>query len=180
MSAKKRTAMARPAGENITADYLSETAARLALLAPPVRPPAARVKEQLLARVRAAQLAQPPAPAGWHFESTTAAEGWRDAAFPGVRSKTLSVDEARDVVLVLIEMAPGARFPDHLHAAGGEEGIVISGDVITAGRLMRTGDYYLAEEGTAHTDTVSPHGCVALVSITARAWQSWRDKGATI
>jgi quercetin dioxygenase-like cupin family protein len=77
--------------------------------------------------------------------------------------------------MVLIEMAPGARFPDHVHDAGGDEGIVISGDVITRGRLMRAGDYYFAAEGTAHLDTVSPSGCTALVSLTARAWKKWRE-----
>src|ERR1043166_1823842 len=111
--------------------------------------------------------------------SARAEEGWRGGVFPGVRFKTLSVDESRDVVVLLIEIAPGARFPDHLHDAGGDEGIVISGDVITGGRMMRAGDYYFAEEGTAHTDTISPSGCVALVTLTARAWKKWRENMAS-
>src|SRR5450432_2283812 len=80
---------------------LSETAALLALAAPPSAAPPLRVREQLLARIRAAQAPglMPPAAAepGWRFESANAGEGWRAASFPGVRLKTLSVDEARDV-----------------------------------------------------------------------------------
>ena len=159
---------------------LSETEATLALAAPVTASPSPRVKEQLLARIRGANAAVANVtPPGWRFESAKAEAGWRGGVFPGVRFKTLSVDDQRDVVVVLIDMAPGARFPDHLHDAGGDEGIVISGDVITAGRLMRAGDYYHAEEGTAHLDTVSPSGCVALVSLTARSWKKWREHMAS-
>lgn len=156
---------------------LSEAEATLALGAPPTAAPSPRVKEQLLARIRAGRATEAKVtPPGWRFDSARDAEGWREGAFPGLRFKTLSVDENRDVVMLLVEMAAGARFPDHLHDAGGDEGIVISGDVITGGRLMQAGDYYFAAEGTAHTDTVSPSGCTALVSLTARAWKKWREQ----
>lgn len=159
---------------------LSEAEATLAFAAPLAAVPSPRVKEQLLTRVRGANATVANVtPPGWRFESASADAGWRGASFPGVRFKTLSVDERRDVVVVLIEMAAGARFPDHVHDAGGDEGIVISGDVITAGRLMRAGDYYIAAEGTAHIDTVSPSGCTALVSLTARAWKKWREQMAS-
>lgn len=148
----------------------------LAWAAPPVDGPSPRVKETLLARIRASQAtAKNEAQPGWRFESAQAEAGWRASGFPGLRFKTLSVDEARDVVMVLIEMQPGAKFPDHVHHDGGDEGIVISGDVITGGRLMRAGDYYYAAEGTTQNDTVSPSGCTALVSLTARAWKQWRQ-----
>ena len=88
--------------------------------------------------------------------------------------KTLSIDEARDVAILLMEIAPGARFPDHLHDEGGDEGLVLSGDVTSGGRLLRAGDYYHAAAGTAHQEIVSPSGCVALVSLTAKAWAKWR------
>lgn len=172
MSAKPKKSAAEGA-ENSFAG----AGALLALAAPRGAEPPPQIKERLLARIRAAQAgaeARPPAPAGFRFESVHAAEGWRAGRFPGVRFKTLSVDEARDVVMLLVEMAPGSRFPDHFHDAGGDEGIVISGDIVTGGRLMRAGDYYHAEENTAHTGTVSPGGCTALVSLTARAWKNWR------
>jgi anti-sigma factor ChrR (cupin superfamily) len=154
---------------------LSETEATLAFAAPAAAAPSPVVKDRLLARIRAekavhANSVEP----GWRFESAGAAEGWRAGAIPGVRFKTLSVDEQRDTVILLMEMAPGARFPDHIHDDGPDEGIVISGDVITGGRLMKAGDYYYAAEGTKQIDTVSPSGCTALVTLTARAWKKWR------
>ncbi len=170
--AKRRSP--RPAPEPLTAEApLNETTARLAGAAVPVEPPSPRVKAELLARIRAS--APVPVQPGWRYESAREESGWRGGVFPGVRFKTLSVDEARDVVAVMIEIAPGARFPDHLHDAGPDEGVVISGDVVNGGRLMHAGDYYYAAEGTAHVNTVSPHGCTALVTLTARAWKKWRE-----
>jgi anti-sigma factor ChrR (cupin superfamily) len=174
MSPKK----SKPLPRRIAADTLEPSAplgavaARIALGAPVAAAPSPRVRAQLLARVRAS-LRTPPA--GWRFESVAAGEGWRSAGFPGVRAKTLSVDEARDVVMLLLEIAPGARIPDHLHDDGADEGLVISGDVVTGGRLMRAGDYYHAGAGTPHTNTVSTGGCTALVSLTNRAWKKWRS-----
>ncbi len=185
MKGKKSSSAPRRASAHVGADLLlanaplGETAALLALAAPAAGAPSPRVKEQLLARIRAVPapvLVPPPVAApGWRFESAGAAAGWRSALFPGVRFKTLSVDEARDVVMVLLEMAPGARFPDHPHDAGADEGVVLSGDVVTGGRLLRAGDYYHAAAGTVHNDTVSPSGCTAVVSLTATAWKKWRQ-----
>ncbi len=156
-------------------EKLGATVAQLALAAPRASGPSPRVKEILLGRIRAARAGENAnVRAGWRFESAGVAEGWSSGKVPGVRFKTLSIDETRDVVMLLMEMAPGARFPDHAHTAGGDEGLVISGDVITGGRLMRAGDYYFAAEGTTQGETVSPSGCTALLSLTARAWKQWR------
>lgn len=180
MSAQKKKPTGGSAMETLSAEGpLAAHAALLAHAAPVAAAPSPRVKENLLARIRAQRATEATPPIGWRFDSVATAEGWRSGAVPGVRFKTLSVDAARDVVMLLIEIAPGARFPDHLHDAGGDEGIVLSGDVITGGRLMRAGDYYHAAEGTAHVDTVSPSGCTALVSLTARAWEKWRQNLAS-
>lgn len=177
MNVKTKKSPPRPALESLAPDApLSATTAKLALAAP-VAVPSPRVKATLLARIRGARVAERDGapPAGWRFESAHAAAGWRATRLPGVRLKTLSVDERRDVVQVLIEMAPGASFPDHVHAAGAEEGLVLSGDIVTGGRLMRAGDYYFAAEGSAQGATVSPSGCTGLLTLTARAWQQWRE-----
>jgi len=138
--------------------------------------PSPRVRELLLARVRADQArAEGRPPEGWRFESLHDATGWLTGPFPGLRFKTLSIDDKLDLALVLVEMKPGAKFPDHPHELGGDEGIVLSGDVITGGRLLKAGDYYWAAEGTQHVDTVSPGGCTALIRCTARAWHLWRQ-----
>ncbi len=157
----------------------SKEEAALAWAAPAAPAPSAKVKTQLLARIRATQTAAPTAaaavPAGWRFESARTEEGWRET-FPGVRFKTLSIDEGRDVVMLLLAMAPGARFPDHLHDDGGDEGVVISGDVVMDGRAMGAGDYYFAAEGTHHVNITSPSGCTALLSMRASAWRKWRER----
>lgn len=169
-SVPERSRLSKAAGAHTA---FSEAEALLAWAAPPAPPPSAHVREKLLARVATANATR-SVPAGWRFESASAEAGWRASGAPGVRFKTLSVDPARDVAIVLVEMAAGSKFPDHLHDAGGDEGIVISGDVVNGGRMMRAGDYYFAAEGTEHLNTVSPGGCTALVSLTARAWNKWR------
>jgi anti-sigma factor ChrR (cupin superfamily) len=175
MSAKTKKIPRRPVADPLASGAeLGDATARLALAAPAAAAPSSHVKAALLARLRAARTAaQDAAPAGWRFESAASAAGWRATRLPGVRFKTLSIDEPRDVVQVLIEMAPGAQFPDHVHTAGAEEGLVISGDVMTGGRLMRAGDYYFAAEGSVQGATVSPRGCTALLTLTARAWKVW-------
>ena len=177
MSVKTKTQSGRMAVEPFAADVaLTGTAAKLAFAAPSAAAPSPHVKETLLARIRGGRAAErDETPAGWRFESAARPEGWRATKLPGVRFKTLSIDERRDVVMLLMEMAPGSRFPDHVHTAGGDEGLVLSGDVITGGRLMRAGDYYFAGEGTSQGATVSPSGCTALLSLTARAWNEWRE-----
>jgi hypothetical protein len=92
-----------------------------------------------------------------------------------VRFKTLSVDDARDLVMLMVEMKPGARFPDHPHDDTAEDGLVVSGDVQMGDRLMQAGDYYHAEPGTVHVDVSSPSGCTALLSLRASAWRRWRE-----
>lgn len=180
---KKTQPAARPARRSpesllgsAAAARLSEAEARLALAAPPVAAPSAQVKTRLMERIRAAKAPVSPAPAllpGWRFESARTAEGWRES-FPGVRFKTLSVDDERDVVMLLVEMAPGSRFPDHPHDVSADEGVVISGDVNMDGRLMLPGDYYYAGLGTNHVNITSPSGCIALLTLRASAWRQWR------
>ncbi len=165
-----------------SAALLPEVVALLALAAPRQPKPAARLKQALLAGIRAGRAVAPSkpvvsqgpaAPAGWRFESVKAAEGWL-VAMPGIRFKPLSVDAARDVALVLVELAPGSQFPDHPHAESPEEFLVISGDLRSGGRVLGAGDYYYAAVGTEHTDVVSPSGCTALMSIRATVWEEFR------
>lgn len=152
---------------------LPETVALLALVAPSRAKPAARIKQALLARIRTEGKIVPAAPAGWRFESAKSPEGWL-AAMPGIRFKPLSVDSVRDVALVLVELAPGAQFPDHPHEGCAEEFLILSGDILSGGRTLTAGDYYYAAENTEHTNVVSPSGCTALLSIRAKVWEQFR------
>ena len=170
----KKKSPARPAPPKAPRAAAPEFAAPHALLAhavAPARPPA-KVKRALLDRI-AAEKSAPAAPAGWRFDSVSRAEGWLTMPFPGVKMKELSASPAHNSALVLIEIAPGARFPDHEHDFP-EEGLILSGDALNGGQLLRAGDYYFAAAGTTHTDTISPHGCVAVLRIGQRAWQELR------
>src|SRR4051812_23012174 len=100
---------------------LDEAAALLALALPAIEPPPG-VKAQLLARVRgehqsSSALAVSSEQAGWRFGSLADNAGWVPVPFPGVKMREISVDAARDTVLLYVEMRPGAAFPDHEHTA---------------------------------------------------------------
>ncbi len=179
MSAKKSTTSVRAKPAASADALLARHAGALSLLARETAAPSPAVKARLLSRVRASLRPQPDlraasaVPPGWRFETVGAEAGWFALPFPGVRMKQLSVDGARDVMQMLVEIAPGARFPDHEHVLA-EEGLVLSGDVQSGGRLLRAGDYYHAGAGTRHTDVVSPGGCVALLSFSVTGWNRWR------
>jgi len=65
-----------------------------------------------------------------------------DDAFRGVRMKAAVSDDSTDNVFVLIEIAPGARFPDHDHDSS-EFGVILTGDVTTGGRFVASRRYLL-------------------------------------
>ncbi|MCW5558777.1 MAG: cupin domain-containing protein [Verrucomicrobiae bacterium] len=137
----------------------------------PVSPPA-RLREQVLARIRRtpqrpapAQSPSPPAPApplsGFRF--LRPAEGaWTEGLHPGTRFQVLSSDVRRRYMILIIELDPGAIYPGHDHR-GAEELYLIRGDLLTEGRLMRAGDYLHSDSGTHHQDLTSPSGCQALL-----------------
>lgn len=161
------------------APELPPAAALLALAVPP-RDPAPRVKQQLLARIAAERTRAKKAPApSWRFDSVRRREGWLAMPFPGVKMKELSVDEARNTALVLIEMAPDSRFPDHEHELS-DEGIVLSGDVTTGGRRLHAGDYYFGPAGAKHDDIATVKGCTALVRLGATVWERLRARGQPV
>lgn len=86
-----------------------------------------------------------------------------ETPIPGLKLKILSVNEREGYRVVLAQLAPGARFPRHIHKTGPEELFIVSGDLETEGRTLRAGDFLHAESGTDHGGLCSPHGCVALL-----------------
>lgn len=179
MSASQPESSQPPADEGALNVPLSETSAQLAWATPPVAPPA-RVKQALLERIRAAQpaaLASGPnsktTTEGWHFSALAGGEGWIPLPFPGVRMREVTTDRERDTALLYVEMAPGAIFPSHGHAAT-ERGVVLSGDFETDGRLLHAGDFYEASAGTEHVRISSPSGCTGLLWVSLASWLQWR------
>jgi len=92
-------------------------------------------------------------PHGFSFR-LAASDQWLPHPVPGIRMRVLSVNRNNGYATLLLDVAPGTRFPAH-HHAGAEECYVISGDVNTLGRRMGPGDFLHADHGTDHGGTVS-------------------------
>lgn len=142
-------------------DELREASTQLALLAPPVAPPAA-LRQQLLERIK--QLPQRS-----EVERITLAPGlfllfsermvWQETAIPGVKVKSLHVDPVRRYATSLVKMEPGAVYPAH-HHQDIEELFMLDGDVIVSGHKIQSGDYCRAEPGTTHESIRTVGGCI--------------------
>jgi anti-sigma factor ChrR (cupin superfamily) len=96
--------------------------------------PSPLVKERLMARVT-----EPATPEGFSFRF--AGEGdWLPHPVPGIRMKMLAHNPRTGYVMLLLDAAPGARFPAH-HHAGAEECYVLSGSLYACKRRMTAGDF---------------------------------------
>jgi anti-sigma factor ChrR (cupin superfamily) len=144
-----------------------------ALEAAPQAEPPPELRARLLERVEAERRAdegqvwkrwREDAPSTQDGLSTIrAAEGaWQSTAFDGVEVKPLSVDARRRFVTMLVRMAPGSSYPGHRHA-GREECFVLSGELKVGGRVLKQGDYQLAEAGSQHGVQSSDTGCCLLI-----------------
>src|ERR1041385_2970372 len=102
MPARKQKPMDRVAPEAAleAGAALTETSAAIALAAR-AAVPSPRVKEQLLARVRASRA---PVIQGWRFAPVAENEGWVRLPFPGVKIRQITHDAERDLDLLYVEM----------------------------------------------------------------------------
>jgi anti-sigma factor ChrR (cupin superfamily) len=96
---------------------------------------------------------------------------WRMLPFPGVKLKTLSVDEKRGTATILISLDPGSRLPAHDHH-GDEESFVVSGSCRIGSVYLRQGDFHRAGGGSHHGDVVSDEGCVLLLVVDAEDYRA--------
>ena len=117
------------------------------------------VKHRLMARIAESS---PPVPEGFLF--SFAAEGWQPYPIPGLRMKVLALNRAQDCATILIEAAPGARFPAH-HHGGDEECYVISGSLYACGRRLVAGDFIHADGETDHDELWTDEGCRVLLVV---------------
>ncbi len=90
---------------------------------------------------------------------------WTNIA-PGVRLKKLSSDRARNTVMVLMEMQPGAAVPPHEHKHA-EDSYIIRGSARLGDLVLFAGDYHHVEAGSRHESIVSDDGCLALLVMDA-------------
>ncbi len=151
----------------------------LAAAVVPVLPPprvraalAARLKEELAAPgfMSAAGLEPDPTaedPLRWVILRGNGLE-WKATGVPGVRSRNLFVDRQSHRLTVLIQMAAGARYPNHEHP-GAEECMVIDGDLHIAGTVLGKFDYLRTPPGGDHGEPWTETGCLLLVTCPIAA-----------
>ena len=121
--------------------------------------PRREVRDQLMARVR--QSAR--APIGFSFRLASD-DDWLPHPVPGIRMKVLSMDRARNIATLLLDVAPGAVFPAHHHGAD-EECYVISGSLTACGRTIGPGDFHHADGGSDHGELRTETGCRVLLVV---------------
>lgn len=86
---------------------------------------------------------------------------WEDVA-PGIACKILASDSQRDVVSMLVRLAPNTEYPPHSHA-GTEELHLLEGELWINERKLYPGDYNRAVAGTADKRVWSETGCTCLL-----------------
>src|SRR5262249_19902459 len=117
---------------------------------------------RVLARVRG--LDAPALPAGFSFKYASD-DNWLPHPVPGIRMKVLA-ESRKGYVTLLLDVAPGTRFPAH-HHVGDEECYVIAGTVYSFGRRLGPGDFLHADEGTDHTELWTDEGARVLLVVPA-------------
>ena len=136
-------------------DVLAQALASLSATGARPRP---EVKERLLA-----SLAPPPVPGGFSFRFA-ADEDWLPHPVPGIRMKVLALNGAAGYATLLLDVAPGTRFPAH-HHGGAEECYVLSGSLYAWGRRMVAGDFLHADSETDHGELWTEEGCRVLLVV---------------
>lgn len=122
--------------------------------------PRPEVKQRVLA-----SLAVPPVPDGFSFRLAADAD-WLPHPVPGIRMKVLALNRPAGYATLLLDVAPGTRFPAH-HHGGAEECYVLSGSLHTCGRRMTAGDFLHADADTDHEELWSDEGCRVLLVVSA-------------
>lgn len=120
--------------------------------------PRPEVKRRLMETLTA-----PPVPPGFVFRFAVD-DDWLPHPVPGIRMKVLALDRASGYAVLLLEAAPGARFPAH-HHGGAEECYVLSGTLNTCNRRMTAGDFLHADADTDHGELWTEDGCQVLLVV---------------
>jgi anti-sigma factor ChrR (cupin superfamily) len=111
-----------------------------------------------------AALTSPP-PRGFTFRFRDD-QTWLPHPVSGMRMKVLALDRAAGYAVLLLEAAPGTRFPPH-HHRGAEECYVLSGSLTTCNRRMTAGDFLHADADTEHGELFTEDGCQVLLVVAA-------------
>ena len=132
----------------------------------------AGVREQLMQRVKAALRLAPEQDArsgqaadvpGFAFHWAND-DRWLPHPVPGIKMKILALNRQRGYATLLLDVAPGTRFPAH-HHGGAEECYVVSGSLFTCGRKLGAGDFVHADENTDHGELWTEEGCLVILVV---------------
>jgi anti-sigma factor ChrR (cupin superfamily) len=86
---------------------------------------------------------------------------WESVA-PGIEVKQLALDPKRNLVSMLVRLAPNAEYPPHTHA-GVEELHLLDGELWIDERKLYPGDYNHAVPGTGDKRVWSETGCTCVL-----------------
>jgi anti-sigma factor ChrR (cupin superfamily) len=123
-----------------------------------VAEPRPEVKRLLLDRVRASAVRS-----GFSVVRADGAE-WMPHPVPGIRMKVLALNTRRGYATLLLDVAPGTRFPPH-HHGGAEECYVISGTLFSGMLRLGPGDFIHADGGTDHEELWTAEGCRVILVV---------------
>ena len=130
----------------------------------PVTPPSA-VRAKVMEAVRNTSQLDESIPGEHESRTVRADEGrWRTLA-PGVRSKKLSTDTARNTVTCLLELEPQSILPAHDHE-GSEDSYVVRGSCRIGAVALYAGDFHHVDAGAHHGDVIaSEEGCLLILTL---------------
>jgi anti-sigma factor ChrR (cupin superfamily) len=91
---------------------------------------------------------------------------WEQVA-PGIECKLFATDTERHRVSMLVRLAPGARYPAHIHA-GVEELHLLDGELWIDERKLFPGDYNYGAPATGDERVCSETGCTCLLVTSTK------------
>ena len=120
--------------------------------------PRSDVRQRLMGR-----LAAPADPDGFAFDLARD-DRWLPHPIAGIRMRVLALNKARGYATLLLDVAPGTRFPSH-HHGGAEECYVVSGSIFTCGRRLGPGDFVHADADTDHGELWTEEGAQVILVV---------------
>jgi anti-sigma factor ChrR (cupin superfamily) len=131
-----------------------EAASNLAVSLAP-RAPGENLKQRLMRRVR--EESKP------RLGAILASEGnWRPTEYPGISYKKLYFDKPSGLVTMLVKMAPGAKYPAHVHSRA-EQCLILEGDLRHGDQCYGPGDFTWAEAGSIDPSLETTDGNLLLI-----------------
>ena len=128
---------------------------------PDLLQPSASLGERLARRIASETGGQPASsPEPWSEPA------WVEVA-PGITCQFLATDAERQLVSMLVRLAPNTSYPPHMHAAV-EELHLLDGELWIDDRKLYPGDYNRADPGTSDARVWSETGCLCVLITSAR------------